>query len=108
MEGRERCAILLDEATVFESVGGTDLAGSVLGGLSVRHGGCLGGRSGSRKMSSDGFCACRSYAGGGGVVEGRIDGFEGGGRQISSGGVRVRPHQIVHAQACAADRAVRN
>lgn len=42
MEGRERCAILLDEATVFESVGGPDLAGSVLGGLSVRHGGCLG------------------------------------------------------------------
>lgn len=58
-------------------------------------------------MSSDGFCSCRSYAGGGGVVEGRVDGFEGGGRQISGGGVRVKPHQIVRAQACAADRAVK-
>jgi hypothetical protein len=56
-------------------------------------------------MSSNGFCACRSYAGGGGVVEGRVNGFEGGGRQLFCSGVRVMPHQT--AQARTADRAVR-
>jgi hypothetical protein len=40
---RKRCSIFLDEATVFEGVGGTDLAGSVLGGLSVGHGSGLRG-----------------------------------------------------------------
>lgn len=41
VERRDRCAILLNEATIFKSVGCTDSAGSVLSGLSVRHGGCL-------------------------------------------------------------------
>ena len=57
-------------------------------------------------MSSDGFGPCRSYAGSGGVVEGRVDGFKGGGRQLSRSG--VSGHLFAQAQACAADRAVRN
>jgi hypothetical protein len=106
VEWRDRCSILLNVATVLESVGGTDLADSVLGGLAVRHCGGLGRCGSGREMSSDGFGACRSYARVGGSVEGGLDGFEGGGRQLSSGVMPVRARLLFFARA--ADRAVRN
>jgi hypothetical protein len=106
VEWRDRCPILLDVATVLESVGCTDLAGSVLRGLAVRHCGGLGRCGSSGEMSSDGFGACRSYAGVGRSVEGGLDGFECGGRQLSSGVMPVRAHLLFFARA--ADRAVRN
>jgi hypothetical protein len=52
-------------------------------------------------MSGNDFCACRSNTGVGRIVEGRVDGFEGGGRQLCCGGVRA--HLFPHAQTCAAE-----
>ena len=59
VERRDRCAILLDVAAVLEGVFGSNLSSRELGRrFAVRHAGA------SREVSSDGFSAQRSYAGG--------------------------------------------
>ena len=106
VEGRDRGAIHFSIATVVEGVLWGDLTSTELGGaFTVGHGG-RGGLRASSEVPIDGSGTLRSYAGGGGVVEGRVEGFLGG----SQGGVfwdlavdeilRCRTKCRIHWQWC--------